>query len=134
MTALDSEASYGEVLEEADVYKGTTSDGLFVLRRTKLFASVFITYHDYEKDKNDKKLWLLDRRCELLPKSASDIREPQTKLIRPPGTWTLTAMIKSKGQSLQLVGESVASHTGQRSMLQCFPSTLQPPLALHAAE
>lgn len=93
----------GDVLEEADVYKGTTSDDLFVLRRTKLYATMFVTYHDYEKDKTNKKLWLLDRRCELVPKSASDIREPQPKQIRPPGTWTLTAMIKSKGPVKELV-------------------------------
>lgn len=93
----------GELLEEADIYKATTSSDLVVLRHLKLFRSKFVTFHDYNRDPTDKKSWFLDRKCELQPRSAADIREPQTKTIRPPGTWTLTAMIKSKGQPVQLV-------------------------------
>ena len=45
------------------------------------------TYHDIEADKKNCKSWYFDRKCELVPKTATDIREAESKLVRGRGTW-----------------------------------------------
>lgn len=100
----------GGLLEEADVYKATASENYVVLRRTQLFRDRFITYHSIETDRDNNKEWLLDPRCELLPHSAGDIGEPVTRLVRPPGQWAITSLVRSKGSHVTLVSQ----HTGGR--------------------
>uniref|UniRef100_A0A7S0YB00 Uncharacterized protein n=1 Tax=Polytomella parva TaxID=51329 RepID=A0A7S0YB00_9CHLO len=89
--------------EEAYLFKSTTNSDLVVQRRCKLYCDRFLTYHDFAKDPENSKTWYLDKRCTLDPASASDIKE-SIKSIRPCGTWTITATIKSKakGQHVKL--------------------------------
>mmetsp|Transcript_6312 Transcript_6312/g.13904 ORF Transcript_6312/g.13904 Transcript_6312/m.13904 type:complete len:915 (+) Transcript_6312:68-2812(+) len=91
------------VLEEADVYKATTNSDLVVVRRLRLFREgKFLTFHDYQKDINNKKSWYLDRKCELSPKYANEILQPVRKTERPQGTWTITATVTGSGNPVSL--------------------------------
>ena len=86
-------------LIEGDIYRSTAVGEYFLKRRTILERDRFITYHNYERDKEDKKSWYLDRKCEL--SSVSDT--PSVHRLRPPGTWTLTAKAAGLGKPVSLV-------------------------------
>lgn len=102
---LQSESSYilgDEALLEAYVYKQTRLLDLVVRRRLRLCQRRLETFHDLQRDPNDKKTWFLDRACRLEPERAEDI-PLQRKLLRPPGKWTVTATVTGQGQPVQLV-------------------------------
>ncbi len=61
------------------------SASMHALLTSLVHAGKFYTFHNYEKDKHDKKTWYLDQKCELSPKSAAEITEPNRKLERRPG-------------------------------------------------
>lgn len=93
-----------EALRNTTIYKTTTNDDLVVPRRAFLYSSKFVTYHDYERDKKNKSSWILARQCELNPKSVNEISTPYRKVVRPPGTWTVTATFGlNVGNSVNLV-------------------------------
>ena len=105
----------GTLLEEADVYKGTSNVEYVILRRTQLYADRFITYHNVEKDREDKKYWLIDPRCELSPRAVGDIKEPVTKLVRPTHMWAITTYVRTKGKPVSLVRPCPGSTRGGRN-------------------
>lgn len=84
------------------VYKTTSVGGFVVDRRTELYHKFFITYHDYEKQPMDNRKWVLDSKCTLEPATASALKATSRK-IRPRGTWSVTAVVKSALKELQLV-------------------------------
>jgi hypothetical protein len=84
---MEAETS-NQLLKAGYLYKATTNSDLVVHRMVHLFDDgKFYTYHDYEKDKNNKKSWYLDRSCELHPKNASDIIQ-QKKTERQKGAFS----------------------------------------------
>lgn len=84
------------------IYKTTAVGGLVVDRRTELYNKFFITYHDYEKQPMDNRKWVLDAKCTLEPANAEAIQASSRK-IRPRGTWSVTAAVRSALQEVQLV-------------------------------
>ena len=97
-----------ELLAEGVIYKACTNSELVVSRKLKLYRSKFTTFHDFEKDPDNKKSWYLDRKCELSPKTV-DALVTSKKLVRPHGTWTITATVTGVGSSVNLV-RLVGSH------------------------
>ena len=92
------------------VFKATTNGDLVVCRMIHLYGDdgKFVTFHDWEKDPSRRKTWYLDRRCVLSPENAADISDqPQRKLERQPGTWTITATATGSGREVKLFTFSV---------------------------
>ncbi|KAI8473368.1 MAG: hypothetical protein J3K34DRAFT_375550, partial [Monoraphidium minutum] len=88
---------------EALVYKSTRFTDVVVQRRVRLFRDRLQTQHSGGPDAAAaaEKSWALDRACRLEPESADDIPR-QTRVVRPPGTWTVTAAATAKGQPIEL--------------------------------
>ena len=87
------------------IYKATTNGDLVVHRMIHLYSDdgKFQTFHDFNKDPRNKKSWYLDRRCVLSPENAADISDqPQRKLERERGTWTITATATGSGREVNL--------------------------------
>uniref|UniRef100_A0A6S8KGU1 Protein ENHANCED DISEASE RESISTANCE 2 C-terminal domain-containing protein n=1 Tax=Dunaliella tertiolecta TaxID=3047 RepID=A0A6S8KGU1_DUNTE len=89
-------------LAEGYLYKVTASSKLVVPRKVVLCRDRFQTFHDYEKDPRNKKTWYLDRKCELIPKNATDSMPSQRKIVRPQSTWAITATVKQRGEEVKL--------------------------------
>jgi hypothetical protein len=81
----------------------TASSKLVVPRKVVLSPDRFQTFHDFEKDPRNKKNWYLDRKCELLPRNATDAMPSQRKIVRPQSTWAITATVKQRGEEVKLV-------------------------------
>ena len=92
----------GVPVAEAVLYKTTRFTDLVVQRRVRLYADRLQTQHSGGPDDATEKSWMLDRGCKLDPESAEDIQKQQ-RVIRPPGTWTVTAAATAKGLPIELV-------------------------------
>ena len=84
------------------IYKATANSELVVRRMLHLTDEGWYTFHDYDKNPSERKAWYLDRRCHLSPENAADIVQPQRKLERQPGTWTITATALGSGKEVSL--------------------------------
>lgn len=83
-------------VEEADVYKTTSSSNYVVIRRVRLYWSKFTTFHNIQENVDDNKRWILTSQCDLQPRTASEIKESCTKFVRPRGQWAITTLVKPK--------------------------------------
>lgn len=82
----------------------TSVSELVVRRHVKLFKEKFTSYHNYEVDKGkNRKSWYLDCKCKLSPSSFEDIGPAERRVIRPQGTWTITATVTRPKQAVNLV-------------------------------
>jgi hypothetical protein len=90
------------ILAEALIYKSTRFTDLVVQRRVRLYGDRIQTQHEGSSGDAPEKTWQLDRSCRLEPESAEDIAR-SARLIRPPGTWTVTAAATAKGTPIDLV-------------------------------
>lgn len=84
------------------LYKTARFTDLVVQRRVRLYPDRLQTQHPGGPDDGVEKVWALDRGCRLDPELPDDIQKQQ-RVIRPPGTWTVTAAATAKGQPIELV-------------------------------
>jgi hypothetical protein len=66
--------------------KLTMRSSLVVRRRVALYDNgVFYTYHDFDKQPDQRKAWYLSGRCRLSP--VEDLEVAHEKHVRPHGAW-----------------------------------------------
>lgn len=97
-----SDRGNGEVLGEVWTYKECANNDLVVKRKLFLYNGRFETFHDYERDRSDKKTWHFSRESVIYPRNPQSMKCTK-RVIRPTGTWSITATVKGVGEPICLV-------------------------------
>lgn len=79
-------------LLEGDLYKDTKLGDLVVLRRVQLFHNRLVTYHNFQQDPKNNKVWILDAGCTVRPAAADGIVAVKRQ-VRPNGVWAITSAL-----------------------------------------
>ncbi len=114
----------GTALLEAQAYKGTTSSVDHVVHRKICLykGGKLCTFHARSDRGPDKRTWYIDWKCVLGEIALVN------KLVRPSGTWAITASVRRRGQAISLVrpGACMLPVDSRTSPMQ-FTLTTPPP-------
>lgn len=104
-------------LVQFSAYKATRLSDIVCRRNVRLFSDRVQTLHPQSGDlSGNEKTWFLDRTCKLEPEYVQEL-VAETKSVRPPGQWTVTAKLSTVvGQT----PEPVDLVSGKGSCCKCI--------------
>ncbi|WIA14192.1 hypothetical protein OEZ85_002731 [Tetradesmus obliquus] len=81
-------------------YKATRVADIVCKRRVRLYRDRLLTLH-HDSATNSEKVWYLSSSCRLEPEYVDEL-VPEQRLVRPPGSWSVTTKAFSSGHPIEL--------------------------------
>jgi hypothetical protein len=105
-------------LVQFSAYKATRLSDIVCRRNVRLFSDRVQTLHPQSGDlSGNEKTWFLDRTCKLEPDYVQELIA-ETKSVRPPGQWTVTAKLSTVvGQTPEPVNLVSSRRSYKRNLL-----------------
>jgi hypothetical protein len=102
---IPAQLDVAEDVLSCTAYKATRVADIVCKRRVRLYRDRLLTLHS-DLATNSEKVWYLSSSCRLEPEYVDELVLEQ-RLVRPPGSWSVTTKAFSSGQPIQLVSESM---------------------------
>jgi hypothetical protein len=102
---IQAQLDVAEDVLSCTAYKATRVADIVCKRRVRLLRDRLLTLH-HDSATNSEKVWYLSSSCRLEPEHVDEL-VPEQRLVRPPGSWSVTTKAFSSGQPIPLVSGSM---------------------------